>query len=159
MGTTRKKRNGRYRSGSYGIRVPKDEKALWRVTESSTVAREKNRELMRAEKKALEDKVATMKSWDIELQADAEVWLRKIKNAKTREQFEKLALAFDKKFEAAREVRKKMGRPGGKKKVSAYGRKLRGSHSKIRKTYRKAKDQDIKEYAKGGGVRKAARYS
>jgi len=158
MGTTRKKRNGRYRSGGYGIRVPKDEKALWRVTEGSTVAREKNRELMRAEKKALEDKVATMKSWDIELQTDAEVWLRKIKNAKTREQFEKLALAFDKKFEAAREVKKQMGQPGGKKKVSAYGRKLRGSHSKIRKTYRKAQDQDIKEYAKGGGVRKAKRY-
>ena len=105
---------------------------------------------MRAEKKALEDKVATMKSWDIELQTDAEVWLRKIKNAKTREQFEKLALAFDKKFEAARETRKKMGRFGGSKKVSGYGKKLRGSPSKIRKTYRKARDQDIKEYKQGG---------
>ena len=145
----KKNRNGHYRSG-FGIRVPEDEKALSRVTKGSKITREKNRELQDEDKQRLKDKVATMKSWDIELQTDAEVWLRKIKNAKTREQFEKLALAFDKKFEAAREVRKKMGRPGGKKKVSAYGRKLRGSHSKIRKTYRKARDQDIKEYKQGG---------
>ena len=140
----KKNRNGHYRSG-FGIRVPEDEKALSRVTKGSKITREKNRELQAEDKQRLKDKVATMKSWDIELQTDAEVWLRKI-----REQFEKLALAFDKKFEAARDVRKKMGRPGGKKKVSAYGRKLRGSHSKIRKTYRKARDQDIKEYKQGG---------